>query len=72
MSSLGPFARGQSYDADLEGKRWWVYPLTVPSGLGFAFDARMVRTLEIGADDGRVRFTLPTALAMVVANTAAS
>jgi hypothetical protein len=68
---LGPFARGQSYDADLEGKRWRVYPLTVPSGLGFVFDVRMVGTLEIGADDGRVRFTLPSALALVVANSAA-
>lgn len=31
----------------------------------------MVGTLEIGADDGRVRFALPSGLAMVVANSVA-
>lgn len=64
---LGPFARGHAYETDLEGKRWQVYPLTVPSGLGFVFDVRLVGKLEVGADDGRVRFTLPRALAEVAA-----
>jgi hypothetical protein len=64
---LGPFARGPSFETDLEGKRWQVYPLRVPSGLGFVFDVRMLGKLEVGADDGRVRFTVPRALAEVAA-----
>jgi hypothetical protein len=39
----------------------------VPSGLGFIFDLRMVGKLEVGADDGRVRFTMPRALAELAA-----
>ena len=64
---LGPFSRGTSTEETLDGARWRVYPLRVPSGLGFVVDVRMVGSLEVGADDGKVRLTLPAALGLLAA-----
>jgi hypothetical protein len=57
------FAAGPDHEENMDGDTWRVLPLQIPDGLGFALPIKHIGDVDIFADQGQVRFTLPSPMA---------
>ena len=58
------FAAGPDRKESLDGDEWRVLPLQIPDGLGFALPIKRIGDVDIFADKGQIRFTLPGPMAL--------